>query len=168
MNKIQCTNALADEIACYLAKGLSPRLASEAIGISYSTYRRWFAAGNPENPLARPEYIYFRRVTASAEARFAEEQVVRAITASESRIAQPAQWMLERRFPDSYGKQDKLTVESVTDMDNEGLKVRLIETLLSLPADDPYRRQAYERLKPDYEPEIIDVRILPANSGEKV
>lgn len=96
------TEELADQVVTMLRSGTLPRVACEAVGIDIRTLQRWLERGRSgrERDKAYREFTErVGRARAEAEAR-AVAQIARA--ASEDWRA--AAWLLERQWPERWGK----------------------------------------------------------------
>jgi hypothetical protein len=72
-------------------------------GVSYSTFRTWMLAGEAEEADAGMQ-AFVRRIR-QAEATGALRDLARIHEAALAGDWQAARWLLERRFPETYGKQ---------------------------------------------------------------
>lgn len=94
----------AAKIIAAVRKGLPYKLAAAAGGVSYNTFIRWRNDGaNPDGP---PHFRQFLNQLRQAEAE-AAARLVGLIEKSAKTNWQAASWILERRFPDLYGKEAK-------------------------------------------------------------
>lgn len=100
------TPALQRKIACMVRDGVSPEIAARAAGIAASTYYLWRAKGREE-----PDSIFgdfseaIENAIAECEAR-AVHVVVKAFPTS----WQAAMTLMERRFPDRWGRRERIDV----------------------------------------------------------
>jgi hypothetical protein len=100
-NKLNDT--LIEEICDLIAEGYTFAEAARFRRISQSTFFRWMAMGKRED--AAPMYKELViRVTEAAE--FSELEALQAIRASaiKKNDAKAAMWLLERRYPEKYGR----------------------------------------------------------------
>lgn len=98
------TAAKAALIVKAIRKGLPYKLAAAAGGVSYNTFVRWRNDGsNPDGP---PHFRQFLNQLRQAEAE-AAQRLVGLIEKAGNTQWQAASWMLERRYPDLFGKDAK-------------------------------------------------------------
>ena len=119
-----------------IQRALSYKQASALAGISYMTLNRWRKKGS--EPGAPPEFSDFCDRLATAEAK-AADALCRAISkAARSGHWQAAAWMLERRYPEDWGRRESLPAppeppppvsETVTPEQMEAMTVRLVKSL---------------------------------------
>ena len=108
--------------------GATYKLAAEFAGISYDTFNTWLKKGeqktskDPDHEL----YVQFAEKVTQANAQMA----VSALTSIRLAIDWQAKaWLLERRFPESYGKStalDSLMKELIAAAKQSGVSVDLI------------------------------------------
>ena len=101
---------LIEEICDLIAEGYPFAEAARMRRISESSFFSWMAMGRKENA----EPIYKELVAKVEEAsEFSESELIQAMRSSaiRDRNWRSAAWMLERRFPEKYGRQ-RLKVES--------------------------------------------------------
>jgi transposase len=108
------TPAKAARIVAAIKKGLPYKLAASAGGVSYNTFARWRNDGsNPDGPSHFREFLnQVRMAEADAAIRF-----VGLIETAAATHWQAASWMLERRYPDLYGKDAKPPERSLGDFE---------------------------------------------------
>lgn len=94
----------AAKIIAAVRKGLPYKLAAAAGGVSYNTFIRWRNDGsNPDGP---PHFRQFLNQLRQAEAE-AAGRLLALIEKSGKTNWQAAAWILERRYPDLFGKDSK-------------------------------------------------------------
>jgi len=98
----QCyTAAKAALIVEAIRRGMPLKLAAAAGGVSYNTFVRWRNDGsNPDGP---PHLKAFLNQIRMVEAE-AAQRIVGLIESAAEKSWQAAAWMLERRYPEIYGK----------------------------------------------------------------
>ena len=98
------TPAKATRIVEAIRQGVPFKLAAAAGGVSYNTFLRWRNDGSrPDAPRHLREFCHqVRNAEAEAAQRF-----LGLIEAAAERNWQAAAWILERRYPDIYGKNAK-------------------------------------------------------------
>lgn len=95
------TAAKASRIIESIRRGLPFKLAAAAGGISYNTFIRWRNEGSrPESARHLREFCHQVRVAESEAA----ERFLGLIETAAERNWQAAAWMLEKRYPDIFGK----------------------------------------------------------------
>lgn len=98
------TPAKAAKVIAAVRKGLPLKLAAAAGGVSFNTFVRWRNDGsNPDGP---PHFRQFLNQLRQAEAEAAERYLA-LIEKSGKTNWQAAAWILERRYPDLFGKDAK-------------------------------------------------------------
>jgi len=124
------TRALVTKL---LQEGCTRKMAAKIAGIGYSTFMKWLQSSGLE-------YMEFRQACEASEAAFQREQI-RGILDSKDWKAKA--WVLERMFPDEFGKRDKLAVQhsvnvsmaKLREMSTDELEARLLQ-LTTLPAPE--------------------------------
>lgn len=95
----------------YIATGNYRQVAGRAAGISKSTFEYWMRRGRDE-----PGTIYERFVISVEEAEGrAELHAVKLIIQAAAGDAKHAQWWLERKFPERWGRKDRLALTGKND-----------------------------------------------------
>ena len=106
---IKINETLIEEICDLIAEGHTFAEAARFRRVSQSTFFRWMAIGKQED--AAPIYKELvMRVSEAAE--FSELEALQAIRASaiKKNDSKAAMWLLERRFPEKYGR-DRVTAK---------------------------------------------------------
>ena len=105
------TELIIEQICDFLVEGFSIARSARLAGISESTIHRWLAKGK----LSEAEPIYkmlVERVREVVECSELELLQSLRIAGQDSKNWRSNAWMLERRFPEKYGKQPQPTSES--------------------------------------------------------
>lgn len=98
------TSAKAKRIVDSIRRGTPFKLAAAAGGVSYNTFVRWRNEGaHPDAPRHLRDFCHQVR-TAESEA---AQRLLGLIESAAKRNWQAAAWMLERRYPDIFGKDAK-------------------------------------------------------------
>ncbi len=84
--------------------------AAERAGIDYSTFKRWMEKGQQDGA-EFDRYRAFRAAILVANAECQDVQLSRINTAARTGTWQAAAWILERRFPEEWGRKDKVQHE---------------------------------------------------------
>jgi transposase len=124
---------LVDALCQNIMKGMPYRHACAAAGISYSTYRDWIRRGEAEmqrvdeNPKAsirkdEAKYVDFVQSIREAEAVGMKQNLDRIADASKNGAWQASAWLLERRYPDEFGRKEKLDMKAEH---SRGIKIEL-------------------------------------------
>lgn len=93
-----------------LVRGNFQNVAAELAGVDNATICRWMEKGQREEPeFAR--YREFREAILVANAEAQDAQITRINRAARDGTWQAAAWLLERRFPDQWGRKDKVQHE---------------------------------------------------------
>lgn len=102
----ELTPALQKKIVAMVRDGMSPEIAAVAAGLHRSTYYDWRARGRSEG-----EGIFsdFSDAIENAIAE-CEAHALRVIQRAAPKNWQAAMTLLERRFPDRWGRRDRLDV----------------------------------------------------------
>lgn len=100
---------IIEEICDYIHQGTSLAKAANLAGVSESTIHRWMAAGMKSEPNSLTRVLY-ERVTEAIE--LSEHELLQYLRVSleEDRNWKVATWLLERRFPEKYGKVNKTEI----------------------------------------------------------
>lgn len=98
------TEAKAARIVEAIRQGMPYKLAASAGGVSYNTFVRWRNEGT--NPNAPTHLRKFSEQVREAEAE-ATQRLFALIEAAAPKNWKAAAWMLERRYPDLFGKDVK-------------------------------------------------------------
>lgn len=123
--------------------------AALAAGVSYETFRRWMAQGERASS---GQFRVFCVAVKKAEAAAAVGWLARIEQAANDGQWQAAAWKLERRFPDKWGRNDRVAVQHegavdvrvIADMhaaivgavQDIPTRVRIAEALMALDAPD--------------------------------
>ena len=106
---------LQEELANILAAGNYIEAACSVVGISTTTFYRWMQVGEQDSD-GRTPFQDFHSVIKKALSRGETNYVNVIKKAAESGTWQAAAWMLERKFPDRWGRQER---EPLKDWRNE-------------------------------------------------
>lgn len=93
-----------------IARGNFYSAASERAGIDYSSFKRWMEKGERQEPEFE-RYRAFRAAILVANAECQDAQLTRINRAAGLGTWQAAAWILERRFPEEWGRKDKVQHE---------------------------------------------------------
>jgi len=124
------TDILIEELATRIKLGLSYAMACNHLGISYETFRRWRIEGeelikNPKKMMLPKDNLLVNLVTEVEKAN--AENVMRRLgridKASVEGKWQADAWFLERRFPEEFGRVDRVKLSG--EDENEPLTIKL-------------------------------------------
>lgn len=97
-------------IVSAIARGNTRKVAAEAVGINEATLYRWLQQGGGEHPVKL--YREFREAITRAEAG-AVMAAVGVVRFAGRTNWQAMTWWLERRYPDEWGRKDRVEVMDV-------------------------------------------------------
>jgi hypothetical protein len=104
-SRLELDPEVADRLATMLRAGVHVGTAAEAVGISPRTFRLWMSRAHSGEPRDRPYRELRERVeTARAEA---ELRLVAQVGRAASRSWHAAAWLLERQYPERWGKPSR-------------------------------------------------------------
>jgi transposase len=112
ISEIEKNPEIADEICQYLRDGTTVADACALVGVPKRTFHTWMTNGKKD--LRAGEQTAFAMFAVEVEGAMAEakHQAVSAVLRAAENPAfwQAGAWFLERRYPDEYGKQDRLNL----------------------------------------------------------
>ena len=134
-------DSVAETLADYLREGLYMREACALAGVSRDSVYSWLKQGTKDRKegIESPEAAFsdiVKRAMAEAEADAVKR--VRAAGAM-PQFWQAEAWFLERRYPDKYGKRDRVALEHSGQM---GIGVATVDKPLSERLNDEDKREA--------------------------
>jgi hypothetical protein len=100
--------------------GLTYSLASEAAGISYQTFNSWMNKGKNSTS---GEYFKFSQHIFNCNANAAKKLLQCLHDSAEAGNYQVSMWILERRFPDEFGRWVYRKINSVSENHNETVEI---------------------------------------------
>ena len=110
----KATPAICQAIAQAIERGANIEAAAVAAGVAHSTVCEWLARGEGRHPRpSTPDLEAFAAAVRKAEAAFECALVARineAATDDGGRDWRAAAWLLERRFPDRWGRRTRAEV----------------------------------------------------------
>lgn len=105
--RTKLTIKIQNAICRHLKNGMSVKNSMKMVGIHESTFYGWMSRGEKET---KGVYFEFCEAVEKAKAE-SEKKLVDIIRgAAEQGEWKPAAWMLERRFPDQWGRIDRLDI----------------------------------------------------------
>lgn len=133
---VTLTRKLGTEICDRIAKGVPKKYAALASGVAVNTILEWERRGRGEDERPATELtVWFAAEMEKAVARFIETKIVE-ISTDEDWHAKA--WMLERRFPDEFGRREVQRYEGVVD---HTVRVELAFDATPEPVGDGYARR---------------------------
>lgn len=117
-------------IAENIRNGQALRVSCALAGISEATFRRYYRAGAEGDP----EWVWLFEEVFKAAAEFEQEAVDAIRTAGTGGTWQAYAWLLERKYPDRYGRRTQTTV---TEEKKEKVEFTLIMGDTTLNSDEP-------------------------------
>lgn len=117
--KSKLTRELIEQAAKLIEEGNYQSHVAQALGIHEDTWYRWMREGaQTKNGLKRRFYEAVKK----AEARAIARNVALIQKAAQEGNWQAAAWWLERKFPDEWGKKDKLGLEG-----NGAIEIKVVK-----------------------------------------
>jgi len=115
------TPELTQEITAYIRDGNSPTVSATLVGISPSTYFNWMSKGSNHEP----RFMEFLESIKRANAQSIVNQVAHIARAADSGNWRAAAWLLERKAPESFGKESTRSPEVDTQTLEKPLKISI-------------------------------------------
>jgi transposase len=108
-----------------IALGLPYSLAAEAAGIAYQTFNDWMNKGKTEKSGKYYQfYIFIQKCNADA----AKKCLERLNEAAGAGNCQVCMWILERRFPENFGRHEYRKMNLVSENKNENVEIIVKDT----------------------------------------
>lgn len=104
--RLKLNDEMIDKIAGIIASGNYVKTACDIVGISETTYYDWMQKGKA----GKKPYAKLSEAIKKAEA-VAEAKRVQTILEASEEQWQAAAWYLERRYPDRWGKKERIDME---------------------------------------------------------
>jgi len=114
------TPELQQRIGDNVALGLTYSLAAEAVGVTYKTLNLWLKRGQTDKC---GKYNQFYRYIQKCNADGAKKLLERLNDAAATGNCQVCMWILERRFPDCFGRRMCKKMDVVTENKNENVEI---------------------------------------------
>lgn len=118
------TPELQERICRYLRLGAYVETACKCVGVHKDTFYEWMKLGNR----GRKPYAAF---LAAVEVAMGESEMRDLAIVGEAAKKQwtAAAWRLERKFPDRYGRFDRMKVDAKVELDGAGLVAKLAKLI---------------------------------------
>jgi abortive infection bacteriophage resistance protein len=107
-----------------VALGLTYALAAESAGITYQTFNDWMNTGKTEKS---GKYSQFYQHIQECNADTAKKYLECLNKAADTENCQVCMWILERRFPDEFGRWVHRKINSVSENQNVTVKIAINE-----------------------------------------
>ncbi len=104
--RLKLNDEMIDKIAGIIASGNYVKTACDIVGIAETTYYDWMQKGKA----GKKPYVKLSEAIKKAEA-VAEAKRVQTILEASEEQWQAAAWYLERRYPDRWGKKERIDME---------------------------------------------------------
>jgi transposase len=111
----------------FLEEGLPYNIVAKYLGVKMTTVELWLRKGQENH---NESYRKFYKLCSSAESK-AQRELLKKLRQHEDNDWRVPAWMLERRWPDQWGKRDALKAElrvssNVTERENKDLSKRVL------------------------------------------
>lgn len=103
------TDETKRKLVLALRAGNDQKVAAQLAGIGETTFYRWLELG--EQPDAKKEYREFRELVQRTLAEAEIDAIARIQQAASNGRWQAAAWWLERKYPERWGRNDKIRAE---------------------------------------------------------
>ena len=137
-SKTKLTPELQEKILLHLRVGAYVETAAACAGIHKDTFYEWMKKG----ARGQQPYVAFAQAVNKAVAESESRDLATILKAAQSQW-QAAAWRLERRFPEKYGRNDRLKVDAKIEHDGASLLTKLAR-LIDGDAGSEEARQATE------------------------
>ena len=114
------TNEIQQKIGDNIALGLSYSLAANAAGITYQTFNFWISKGKNSTS---GKYFEFYQHIQLRNAEGALKLLERLNEAADAGNCQICMWILERRFPDEFGRRVYRKTNIISENKNENVEI---------------------------------------------
>jgi transposase len=118
------TPEIQKRIGDNISLGLTYSLASEAAGITYKTFNEWNQKGQKEKS---GKYFEFAQHIKKCNAEGARKLLEKLNDAAEAGNCQVCMFILERRFPDEFGRRVYKKMNIVSENKNENIEITVQE-----------------------------------------
>lgn len=148
------TKEIIEKVCAAIYAGNYAKIAAQLSGISESTYYAWLAEAEKEG--CDPIFLEFSESIERAEAAAEVEAVALIRQSAKNGNAKDAQWLLERKHGERWGRNDKLRQE-ITGADGAPLEVSIemaraaVLNFLQEGAEDESVAEGYSPKLPDSE-----------------
>ena len=130
------TQEIKQQIGQSVALGMTYALAVASAGITYQTFNDWMQKGKHAKS---GEYFEFYRHITKCNAEAALKCLKRLKEAADSGDCRVCMWILERRFPNDYGRREYRKINAVSENKNENVEIIIKD-------EDAIRKEILEKL----------------------
>jgi len=114
------TPEIQNKIGDNVALGLTYSLAAEAAGITYKTFNDWMNRGKTDKS---GKYFEFHKFIQKRNADAAKALLERIKEAADAGNCQVCMWILERRFPDEFGRRVYRKTNVISENLNQNVEI---------------------------------------------
>jgi hypothetical protein len=118
------TDEIQQRIGDNIALGLTYSLAAEAAGITYKTFNEWNQKGQTEKS---GKYYHFAQHIKKCNADGARMLLEKLNDAAKAGNCQVCMLILERRFPEEFGRRVYRKTNAVSENKNENVEITIME-----------------------------------------
>lgn len=112
--KTKLTPEITNQICNLIEKGLPYSFVCEAVGIHKDTFYDWMKKGEA----GKKEFSDFSDSVNRSKANFALKCLERVNQAADNGSVFCATWLLEKRFPEEFGKRENINIKSKNENEN--------------------------------------------------
>jgi len=118
------TPEMQKRIGDNIALGLTYRLAAELVGVTYKTFNEWNQKGQKEKS---GKYYQFAQHIKKCNAEGARILLEKLNDAAKAGNCQVCMFILERRFPEEFGRRVYRKTNAVSENKNENVEITIME-----------------------------------------
>jgi hypothetical protein len=119
------THEVQQKIGDGISLGLTYALAANSAGITYQTFNSWYQKGKTEKA---GKYFKFSQYINKCNVDAAKALLERLNDAEEAGNCQVCMWILERRFPEDFGRRVYRKMNVVSEIINENVEILVKDT----------------------------------------
>lgn len=111
--KLKLNEELIKQITSLIEIGVYNKVACQSVGIDESTFYIWMRKG--EQSIAENKHDIYRRFyeeVKKAESKSMVRHLTNIVKASQEGNWQASAWILERRYPELWGRKDRMNLET--------------------------------------------------------
>ena len=149
MARDKCTPELIEEAVGLKRGGMNNRDTAACLGIHEATFYRWI------NSPTKPEHREFCEALKRAEVEYKAALRERIFNAAE-RDWKAAAWLLERQYPDEYGRRERHEVEAEVESRAEFAAADFNDPVLRFHTEGILRRKYGEDRERETSPEAVE------------
>ena len=114
------TSEIKQQIGKSVALGMTYALSAASAGITYQTFNDWMKRGKNSKS---GEYFEFYKYINKCNAEGAMKCLERLNEAAKTGDYRVCMWILERRFPEGYGRRNYKKINAVSENKNENVRI---------------------------------------------